>query len=102
MGHNHHHPAPNSHNFAFAMATLLNLAFILIEVSYAVSANSMSLLADAVHNFGDVLGLVFAWFASWLLTRKASARYSYGYKRTSIFAATANAMILIATSVLIA
>lgn len=61
----------------------------------------MSLLADAAHNFGDVFGLVLAWGASWLLTLPARKRYSYGFKRTTILAALANAVILVATSVLI-
>jgi len=60
------------------------------------------LLADAVHNLGDSLGLILAWLANWLLTLPARKRYSYGFKRTTIFAALANAFILIVTSALIA
>lgn len=105
MGHNHdhsHHHAPQSFNMAFALAVFLNLAFTLIEAVYAIMANSMSLLADAGHNFGDVLGLVLAWVASWLMTKAATERYSYGYKRMSIIAAIANALILVGTSAIIA
>jgi cobalt-zinc-cadmium efflux system protein len=61
----------------------------------------MSLMADAAHNFGDVFGLVLAWGANWLMSRPARRRYSYGYKRTTILAALANALILVATSALI-
>lgn len=61
----------------------------------------MSLLADAIHNFGDVFGLVLAWVASWLLTLPARKRYSYGFKRTTILAALANALILVATTAII-
>jgi cobalt-zinc-cadmium efflux system protein len=102
-GHHHHaHPAPQSFNLAFAIAVSLNLGFTLIEVIYALAANSMSLLADAVHNFGDVFGLVLAWGANWLLTLPARKRYSYGFKRTTILAAVVNAVILIASTGVIA
>lgn len=97
----HHHPAPQSFNFAFGTAVLLNLAFTVFQVIYALLADSMSLLADAVHNFGDVFGLMLAWGANWLLTLPARKRYSYGFKRTTIIASLTNALILVATSALI-
>lgn len=65
------------------------------EVIYAFIANSMSLFADAGHNFADVIGLVFAFTANWLVTKPASERYSYGYKKTTVLAALFNALLLI-------
>jgi cobalt-zinc-cadmium efflux system protein len=101
-GHSHAHHAPQSFNMAFAIAVLCNLSFTCFEAIYALVANSMGLLADAAHNFGDVFGLVLAWGANWLLTIPARKRYSYGYKRTTILAAVANALILVASSAVIA
>ncbi len=101
-GHHHDHPTPQSFNLAFAIAVSLNLGFTIIEIIYALAANSMSLLADAVHNFGDVFGLVLAWGANWLLTLPARKRYSYGFKRTTILAAITNALLLVATTAVIA
>jgi cobalt-zinc-cadmium efflux system protein len=98
-GHQHHH---GSFNAAFAIAVSLTLAYTLTEGAYAFMANSMSLLADAVHNLGDVLGLVLAWIANWLLSFPARKRYSYGFKRTTILASLANAFILVGTSAVIA
>jgi len=93
-GHGHHHHAPPNNGKAFFIATLLNFLFVIAETTYALLAHSMSLLADAGHNLGDVAGLALAWGASWLLTRPASERYSYGYKKTTILAALANALLL--------
>ncbi|MBY0544514.1 MAG: cation diffusion facilitator family transporter [Gammaproteobacteria bacterium] len=101
-GHAGHSHAPANFNMAFALATGLNLLFTFIEAGYAIYAHSMSLLADAGHNLGDVIGLVFAWVASWLLTKAATERYSYGYKRTSILASIMNAFLLVAASAIIA
>jgi len=102
--HHHHHHAhaePAAYNIPFAIATLVNLAFVIAEVFYALMANSMSLLADAGHNLGDVMGLALSWAANWLMTRPATERYSYGYKKTSILAAFINAVLLIMTTALI-
>ena len=87
------HPWPN--------AIVLNFSYTAVQAFYAIFAGSMSLLADAAHNFGDVLGLILAWMANWLLSIPARKRYSYGFKRTTIIAALANAFILVATSALI-
>jgi cobalt-zinc-cadmium efflux system protein len=98
----HQHAPPQSFNLAFAVAVSLNLGFTIIEIIYSLKANSMGLLADAVHNLGDVFGLVLAWGANWLLTLPARKRYSYGFKRTTIIAALINALMLVATSAVIA
>lgn len=111
MGHTHHHDhdhahhghhhAPQSFNRAFALSVGFNLSFTVIQIISALIAGSMSLLADAIHNFGDVFGLVLAWGANYLLSLPPRKRYSYGYKRTTIIAAIINALILVGTSVLI-
>lgn len=94
-GHGHHHHVPESaSNRAFFLATGLNFIFVIAETIYALMANSMSLLADAGHNLGDVFGLGMAWAASWLLTKPSNKQYSYGYKKTTILAALANALLL--------
>lgn len=100
--HHHHHDVPSNITKAFAFAVIINLLFVIVEAIYALHANSSSLLADAGHNLGDVMGLGFAWFSSWLLTKPATTRYSYGYKRTSILSALLNALILVVGSLFIA
>lgn len=101
-GHDHHNDQQRSFNKAFAIATTLAIGYALTEVFYGFAANSMSLVADAIHNLGDGLGLILAWIANWLLSFPARKRYSYGFKRTTIIVALINAFILVATSVLIA
>ncbi len=102
-GHHHHeHRLPSNITRAFAIGVALNLLFVVIEALYAWHANSTSLLADAGHNLGDVAGLAFAWLANTLVTKASSARYTYGYKRTTIVAALLNAVLLLVSSILIA
>lgn len=98
--HHHHHPVA-TFNRAFAIAVALNLIFTIVEAVYGVLANSMGLLADAAHNLSDVLGLLMAWGASWLLKRSPTEKYSYGFKKTTILAALGNALLLVLTSAVI-
>ena len=96
--HGHHHHghshAPASFGRAFAIGITLNTAYVAAEAVFGVMSNSLSLLADAGHNFGDVLGLLAAWVASWLVTRPPSARYTYGLRGSTILAALSNATVL--------
>ena len=73
----------------------LNLAFVVVEIIFGLFANSLALLADAGHNFSDVLGLLLAWGASVLGNRLPSARRTYGLRRSSILAALLNSLILL-------
>jgi cobalt-zinc-cadmium efflux system protein len=97
-GHQHGHLPPSapghSGGLAFPLAVALNLAFVAAEVAAGLLGHSMALLADAGHNFSDVLSLLLAWGASVLAARPPSARYTYGLKSSSILAAIANAALL--------
>ena len=66
--HTHAH-APNTFGTAFAIGTVLNTAFVLVEVGAGLAGNSTALLADAGHNLSDVLGLLVAWGAAALSGR---------------------------------
>jgi cobalt-zinc-cadmium efflux system protein len=92
--HGHHH-SPHGHDRAFAIGTALNLGFVVAEIGFGLLANSMALLADAAHNFGDVLGLLLGWGAAWLARRPPTRRRTYGWGRSSILAALLNATILL-------
>lgn len=92
----HSHGAiPERLDARFALAIGLNLLFVIVEGTYGFLANSVALIADAGHNFSDVIGLVAAWAAVWLGRRPASARYTYGLQRSSVLAALANAILLL-------
>lgn len=95
-GHAHEH-APRDFGAAFAIGISLNLGFIIAETIFGVLANSLALIADAVHNLGDVLALGLAWAASVLARRLPSRTHTYGLRRATILAALANAMLLLVT-----
>jgi cobalt-zinc-cadmium efflux system protein len=94
LGHGHSH-APVDFGSAFAIAAALNIALVVAQVVFGIWAHSVALLADAGHNFGDVLGLLLAWgahgAARWLPTK----RFTYGFRSASILAALLNGLILL-------
>ncbi len=93
MTHSHSHEI--SFGRAFAIGIFLNSGFIAAEVIFGLFSHSLTLLADAGHNLGDVLGLLMAWAASNLQGRRATDRYTYGLRRSSVLAALFNALLLL-------
>jgi len=96
MSHDHSHTHEvKDFSKAFAIGIALNVIFIVVEVVYGLIVNSLALIADAGHNLGDVLGLIIAWVASYLVKKSATQKYTYGLKKSSVLAAFLNAMILL-------
>ena len=91
--HRHDH-APSAFDRAFLIGIVLNGGFVVVEAGYGFAAGSMALIADAGHNLGDVLGLVVAYVGARLVRRRATARFTYGLKKSSILAALGNALLL--------
>lgn len=89
----HHHGTPGG--AAFAAGAALNIGLVAAQVAFGLIAGSVALLADAAHNFGDVAGLLLAWGAVLLGRRLPSARRTYGWGRSTILAALANAVVLL-------
>ena len=92
-GHGHSH-APADFGKAFLIGIVLNTAFVVVEAVYGYISGSMALVADAGHNLSDVLCLLLAWGASVAAKRPPNARFTYGYKSSTILAAIANAALL--------
>jgi cobalt-zinc-cadmium efflux system protein len=80
---------------AFGIGIALNVAYVVVQVVFGVFGHSLALIADAGHNFGDVLALVLAWLANHLMKRPGTPRRTYGWRRTSIMAALFNAIFLL-------
>ncbi|HEY9142450.1 MAG TPA: cation diffusion facilitator family transporter [Arenimonas sp.] len=80
---------------AFAIGIGLNLAFVAIEAWYGCKSGSLALLADAAHNLSDVGGLLLAWGGMVAARLKANERHTYGWRRATILASFANAVILL-------
>ena len=104
-GHNHDHAmvsattitpsTSNQVNRAFVIGIILNFLFVIIEVIVGFDIHSLSLLSDAGHNLADVASLAMALVAIRLLRVRATDKYTYGFKKTTILVALLNAAILL-------
>ena len=74
---------------------LLNVLITTAQVVGGIFSGSLALISDALHNFSDVLTLVFSLYANKLSKRKASLNHTFGYKRAELIAAFVNASTLI-------
>ena len=92
MGHSH---APADFGRTFAIATALNIVLVVAQVIYGLWSHSLALLADAGHNFGDVMGLLMAWLAYAVADWRPSARFTYRMRSASILSAFFNGLILL-------
>lgn len=91
-GHDHDHHDHGEQNIGIAF--ILNLLFTIIEIVGGLWTNSVAILSDALHDFGDSLSLGLAWYFQRLSHKGRDQNYSYGYKRFSLLGALINALIL--------
>src|SRR5215471_11407114 len=94
MNHDHGH-GPANYDKAFAVGIALNVSYVVVEAVFGVLTGSLALIADAGHNFTDVLSLLLAWGATRLSRMQPTKRYTYGLRSSSILASLVNAIILL-------
>lgn len=105
MGHSHNHGHNHSHSHGgegnIGIAFFLNLSFTIIELFGGIFTNSIAIISDAVHDFGDSLSLALAWYFQKLSKKKSNKIYTYGYKRFSLLGAIINSIVLVVGSIFI-
>ena len=95
-GHHHHHGGGSAGRLGIVLA--LTALYMVAEVVGGMLSHSLALLADAGHMLSDVAALGLSMFAAWISQRPPTPARSYGFHRTEILAALANASTLIAIS----
>ncbi len=95
MAHTHHHrePSPGSR---IGVAFWLNLAFALLEVVGGLWTNSVAVLSDALHDFGDSIALGLTWHFARVSERKGDETFTFGYRRFSLLGALVMSFVLFA------
>lgn len=96
MGLHHHH---NSEERNIKVAFFLNLGFTIIEIVGGLLTNSVAILTDALHDFGDTVSLAIAWSFQKVSKKGRTEKFSYGYRRFSLLGAFINAFILFGGSI---
>ncbi len=93
--HSHKHSISSSR---IGWAFFLNLIFTIIEFIGGWLTNSVSIMADAVHDLGDTLSIGSSWILDRAGNKQADSEYTYGYRRLSLLGALINGIVLIAGS----
>lgn len=97
--HNHSHSHSHGKDDRIGWTFFLNVSFTIIEFIGGWLTNSTAIMADAVHDLGDSLSIGFAWILSRFSDKEASDRFSYGYRRLTLFGALINSIVLVIGSV---
>ena len=101
--HHHHDHTVTSLNKAFIWGIGLNVGFVVVEFAVGLCYGSMGLLSDAGHNLSDVASLLLAMLAFRLAQARATPKYTYGYKKSTVLISLLNSVILlIAVGVIVA
>ncbi len=78
-----------------AIAIAFNMLLTLAQIIGGVLSGSLSLIADALHNFSDASSLLIAWVARRIGRQPADHFKTFGYKRAEIIAALVNLITLV-------
>jgi cobalt-zinc-cadmium efflux system protein len=83
------------------IAFLLNLFFSIFELIGGLLTGSVSIMSDALHDFGDASSIGLSYFLERKSLSSPNAQYTYGYRRYSVLGAFITSVILLFGSVAI-
>lgn len=92
--HNHHH-AEDMGDRRLLIAIIINMLLTLAQVIGGIVSGSLSLIADALHNFSDAASLLIAWVARKIGRQPADHFRTFGYKRAEVIATLINLVSLV-------
>lgn len=110
----HSHPHDHSHGaldpallttqkgiWAIKWSLLGLLATAFFQGSIVLLSGSMALLADTLHNFGDVATALPLWVAFAIARKKPSRRFSYGYGRVEDLAGIVIVFVIVISGLVV-
>jgi cobalt-zinc-cadmium efflux system protein len=77
------------------LAIGLNVVIVVVQVVFGIVAHSLGLLSDAGHNLTDVAAIGMSLMAVRMARRSPTQRLSYGFHRSEVLVAQANAAIIL-------
>lgn len=82
-------------DYTLVFAFLINILLSIFQIIGGILSGSLSLIADALHNFSDAITIGLGLFARIIGRRPADKIRSFGYKRAEMIAAFINVISLI-------
>ncbi len=96
MSGHHHHKGSN-----ILVAFFLNAGFALVEIIGGYLTNSVAIFSDAIHDLGDSIALLIAYFGEKVSLKDPDHKYTYGYRRFSVLSAIISGVILFLGSIFV-
>jgi len=93
--HQHDHDISEMGDRRLGFAIAINMLLTLVQVVGGILSGSLSLIADALHNFSDAASLLIAWVARKIGRQPADHFRTFGYKRAEIIATLINLVTLV-------
>lgn len=96
MEHNHqHHDVEAMGDRRLLIAIVFNMLLTIAQIIGGIVSSSLSLIADALHNFSDASSLLIALVARKIGRKPADHFKTFGYKRAEVIAALINLVTLV-------
>ncbi len=83
------------------IAFILNIMFSIFEFVGGLFTNSIAIISDSIHDFGDAVSVGISFFLEKKSKRNPDNKYTYGYLRYSILGALITTTILIVGSIFV-
>lgn len=94
--HKHEHKNDN-----IKVALFLNVGFTILEIIGGLYTNSLTILADALHDLGDSVALFTAFISEKASHKQADTKRTFGYRRLSLLSALFSAVVLCVGSIFV-
>lgn len=98
-GHHHDHSATEKTIKYLCIAFGINMLLSLVEIAGGIAANSVSLIADALHNTGDAMSMLIAIMAYKISRTGANDNYTYGFGKAESVGSLVNASVLFVSGI---
>jgi len=95
MTHDHQHDIDTIGDRRLGWAIAINMLLTVAQVIGGIVSGSLSLIADALHNFSDAASLLIAWVARRIGRQPPDRFKTFGYKRAEVIAALINLVTLV-------
>lgn len=99
MSENQHYHEKASENLSVAF--FLNLIFVIIVAIGGILTNSVTILADVLHDFNDTITIALSWILEKFAGKENTKTYTYGYDRLSLLGAAITSIFVISGSIII-
>lgn len=83
------------------VAFFLNLVFSIIELIGGILTNSISIISDSIHDFGDAISIGISYLCEKKAKQRPNNKYTFGYLRFSLIGALVTSFVLLIGSILV-